>query len=340
MPVIATPVEVLQLPPPGGATPVCDLPVSDGSTTSVVKQTAFVRDMVRKQQHDRSDECLDDCVITSSQVFVNLRALPTIRSGTLVQWDFHPHFADPGPHEFQLQVGRTGANEADDWTPVGLPATNVFYMIDDERRVFGKTQWTHYRVCLSTPLATYFSEPVSALGDLKFGDRAIFMELLRANAKYLEGSDGTVGALLKKRKHGQRCTSCTDLLTEDVRSTNCPECFGTGFTQGWFDPVPCIWAAIDPASSHNNVDNKMQRGTVDDGTRSLARMLAVPQLFEGDVWVDYKNDFRYYVHELRDHVEWRNVTVVYRAELRLLPFSDPAYLIEVPQMLPDQLQTT
>ena len=41
-------------------------------------------------------------------------------------------------------------------------------LVDDTPRVFGKTQWTHYRIKLTTPGGTYYSTPMHCWGSLDF----------------------------------------------------------------------------------------------------------------------------------------------------------------------------
>lgn len=339
MPVILTPVDTL-LPEEPQWLPPCDIEPGSPVDSPTTEDTAYVRDMVVSRPGSRSEECDPHYAVTSSQVFTNLRALPTIRFGTLIQWDFHPDFPDPGPYTFQLQHSPSGTNQGDDWEDIGSTASNTFFLIDDEQRVYGKTQWTYYRIKMTTPAAEYTSEPVSSRGDLTFGDRAIFVNMLRAHRRYLVGSDGACGALLRRRNTGTKCPDCLDELTGEVRQAECETCYGTGYVSGYYDPVGGVYAAVGLQQSHNNQDTHQggTRGTIDDGKKAFARMLAVPQLFEGDIWIDQKNDYRYAVHTIKQNSAWRGLPVSYQVELRLIPFSDIIYSIDVPQHWPDELQ--
>jgi hypothetical protein len=310
-------------PPPSGDCP-------PNSITGPHRE-AFVRGAALSA----ANNCYYDC----PEVFINVRSMPTIKQGTLIEWDLHPNFRDPGPYEYQLQFGRTGNHDADDWTPVGGTANDVFFLIDDEQRVFGKTNWAHYRICLTTATAQYFSKPIPSSGSLPFADRAKISEIIRAELTMFRtqtGTGGAPGALLKRKLFGTRC-DCVDDMTEEITNPDCELCYGTGFAGGYYEPVNCTYAALDPNRTHNNRDGGRARGTVDEGLVVAARMIAVPQLFEEDVWVDPSNDNRWYIHEIRSLVEWRGTPVVISAELRFAPFSDPIYSISVPALLPEKL---
>lgn len=270
-----------------------------------------------------------------SGVFQSLRVTPTIAFGSRVEWALSPQFRDPLPHTFQLQVGRTGLSVADDWQPVGSTADNVFYMLDDTQRVFGKTNWTHYRVCLETPVGTYFSDPIPADGDLSAKDRREWRTILKTWSTLLRLKTGQEGYLLKRKLFGTPCPEdCRDFQTGEITDPHCPTCHGTGIVDGYFDPVPCIYAQLSPRTSHNNLDAGQARGTIDDELRVRATLLGVPYIFENDVWVDKHTDRRWYIHQIQHRVEVRGVAAVVDAEFRLAPYTDTIYEFEIEDQVP------
>lgn len=269
------------------------------------------------------------------EVFGQLRIMPTICRGTRVEWSLHPRFTDPQPHTFQLQFGRTGNPLADDWSPVGLPAVNTYFLEDDEPRVFGKTQWTHYRIQLETGSGLYYSAPISAHSSLSFRDWRRVREMMRAHNILLREEEGSEGYLLKRRLFGEPCpNNCVDYLTEDVSNPNCPICYGTGFLGGYYDPLECVYAALSQNSHDTEIDGLQARGTIDDLPRVPARLLAIPQLVSRDVWVRKNSDERWEIRKPQHAAEYRGWPIIYTVEMRLLPFSNPVYAIELPGQLP------
>jgi hypothetical protein len=267
-------------------------------------------------------------------VFSEVIVLPTIAFGTRVQWTLHPQLRDPGPYEFALEWGRTGLPDADDWEQIGDSAYNVFFMVDDEQRVYGKTNWTHYRVRMTTPLATYYSRPTPADSTLSFSDRARWAAMVRAQQKLLRMEHGVNGYLLKRKLFGEPCPeNCVDELTQEITNPQCPTCHGTGFLNGYFEPVDCVYAALSQKVSRNELDGGKARGTTDDMLRVKATILAVPQLFSYDVWVDHAKDARWFIHTIQNKAEYKGVAIVYEVELRLAPYSHHIYDIEIDQQV-------
>jgi hypothetical protein len=251
---------------------------------------------------------------------------------TKIMWDLLPTFLDPMPLTFQLQVGTTDSNDADDWQDVGLPMQDVYFAFDPEQRVWGKTNWTHYRVKLTSSLGVYYSDPVAGMGILDRRYWRIAREMIRQRKKaYYFGPGGQAGYLLKRRVTGKPCPICLDYQTGEVKNPDCPNCFGTGFDCGYFFPQSCIWAEISPRAVHLQVDPNM-RGTVADMVVQ-ADMIMTELLAEEDVWVGAKTDDRYYVHMVTNTAEIKGVPLVAAVELRLIPFSSIIYTIAIPQQL-------
>lgn len=276
-------------------------------------------------------DCLPPGACEQYGPFGPITVLPTVAHGTRVEWQLDPNFQDPEPHTFTLQVGRTGLAQADDWEDVGAPAENTYYLLDDTQRVFGMTNWTHYRVQLVTPAGTYHSRPTAVDSTLPRRHRGPYRSMLSAHEKRLRLSDGREGYLLKRRLYGPRCTGCrwNDLLNEQT-DPQCELCYGTGFLGGYFDPLPCYYANLNGRRSYNQQDENV--GTVDPSAMVLkgVELLGVPQLFRGDVWVDRYADRRWVIHEVDSGVEYVGQVVLYSATLLLAAMSDVVYRLPIP----------
>ncbi len=273
--------------------------------------------------------CPSQCPVVFDRVHVSY----LIRGMTRVLWDLLPTFGDPLPLEFQLQAGQSANPDADDWADVGLPVVNVYYAIDPDQHVFGKNNFTHYRVKLTTSLGTYYSAPEAKRGVLGQRDWLNARERVRIKrVVFRYGPSGQMGYLLKRRVTGYVCPVCTDFMTSEVRDPDCPQCYGSGFQCGYFFPMSCVWASLSPVIRRTHLDAGQARGTIDDITVK-AEMLQTELLGEADVWVAAKTDERWYVHTVANTAEIRGVPIVADVELRLIPFSSSIYTIPIPDQL-------
>lgn len=279
-------------------------------------------------------ECADNsCNAECQWIFARVVIYAQIVGGTRVEWDMHPMFTDVGPYTFQLQVGHTALTDADDWENVGLPVTNTFYAIDDTQRSYGKTQYTHYRIKLTTTEGTYYSRAEPMLGVLSAEDRRRAREILRSWTVRLQKTPaGTEGYLIKRRIYGERCT-CLDPDTLDVNNPQHEECYGTGFVDGYYAPVPCVYAELGLKQRRERVDEQM-RGSVHEGSVISGKMLAIPHLDSRDIWVNRAADLRYTINTIQSEAEIRGIPLIVTCELRLLPFSDIAYTLPITGQVP------
>ena len=277
----------------------------------------------------QDDACPPECRSVFDRVVVSY----LIQGTTRIMWELLSTFTDPGPLSFQLQVGSSANPLADDWANVGLAVTDQYTAFDDEQRVWGQSNFTHYRVIVTSPLGTYYSLPTGGLGILDRRDWRHARELIRQRKlAYRIGHAGQRGYLLKRRWNGPDCTRCLDYQTKEVKDPDCPQCFGTGKQCGYFYPMACTWAEINPKSHRTELSGDQNRGTIGDVFTS-AEMLGTELLDENDVFVVDKTDDRYYIHRIKNKVEIRGVPIIVDAELRLIPFSSPIYGIEIPEQL-------
>lgn len=275
--------------------------------------------------HCDAPNCPPACASPFARVVVSYLTA----GGSTVHWELVPEFTDPLPYSFQLQVGQANHPEAE-WSDVGAPVTNQFYALDGEQRVYGSQQWQFYRVQLTTSRGVYHSQPTGLLGTLSRRDWNLARERLRQELVAARMLGGQLGYLLKRRITGTPCPVCLDPQTREVKDPACPTCWGTGFLCGYFFPIDCVWATIEPKLVRFTLAAPRGTGVA---VAVKARMLNTWMLSEEDVWVNQKTDERYYIHSIENLVEQRGVPLVAGVQMRPAPDSDPVYALAIPAQL-------
>ena len=285
-------------------------------------------------------DCEPDCTTSRcDNAFAALFPFPTVQFGTRISWQMRSGFRAAGPLRFQLQVGRTELNTADDWQNVGSVVVDGYYAYDDTKRVYGQDRWTSYRVVLTDgDDNVYYSRPINVADTMKTVTRNRILGIERfwlTRARSRSTSAPMIEFyILKRRLFGEACPDCLDYQTGDSTDDNCPTCFGTKIVDGYYDPEGCVYGELQPASRRTAVDPELRRGTLDLGESVTVTMLGAPRLMQNDVLVARKSDERYYVHKITEVSLVESIAVMVDVEIRSAPYSDIIYSFEIPEQVP------
>ena len=271
---------------------------------------------------DSSNDCLPGVLFDCDYVFGEPVVLPVREGGTMIQWELDPRVRDEGEYRYSLQTGNAGVDDDAAWQTI-VTETDVCQLVDPIRRLPGVYSFTHYRLRLRTGERIYHSRPLHTMGRLGYEDWRIYVSVLRAEHVQLARKTGIKGLLYKRKISGRPCPRCRDFNTGEVKDAGCEFCFGTGWTGGYYKPIPCSWFDVHPADASIRHDIGTQ-GPVTN-TRFEARAIAVPLLISGDLWLNDRNSERFRIMQVQPIVEQKGVPVVYIVAMERLPFSDIAY---------------
>jgi hypothetical protein len=243
-----------------------------------------------------------------------------------VYWEISPHLHDNTPWSFQLQVSESDTPNAN-WTNVGSPVINTYSLQDTTQRWFGKSQNAFYRVVLTTANNTYNSNPVDVKGKLDWHNWQIGREIIRKEMLRLRQLRvGTEGWLLKAKRSGTTCPTCTDPYTKETTDSQCLTCYGVGYVGGYYTPVPTIYGDISPDQDYPNRDLESGEGMVNQKiTKGI--FVAAPEIAMRDIIVNKTSDIRQQVHAVKTITHLRGVPLLLEAELRMIPSDNIAYYV-------------
>lgn len=265
--------------------------------------------------------------LRNTPIFRRVFADHMVRGVTRVWWELQPTFNDPLPYQCTLEVGNTPSNLSNDWKPVGPPVVNTLYADDTQQEAYGRELTVHYRVKLVTALGTYISPPCPVFGLLPEKDWLFAAEICRKE-QLRHKLVSRPGYLLKRLRFGIRCTYCTD-TTGAVTDSRCPECNGVGYKTGYHPPIPMALFDVEPTGQAAIRNSANPGGPEDPTATTTARTLGFPIPNSEDVWVDARSDERYFIGVVQFGATWRGVPLVTKTELKLAPFSDRVYRLEV-----------
>jgi len=256
--------------------------------------------------------------------FERLLVRHAVDAPTTLTWELSDLFRDPRPHEFQLQVAPTSAPAEDDWLDVGLPAENAFFLVDDEKRDYGKTEDHHWRIRLTTPRSTYASGVATATEGLGHRDWRLVREMVRQQRKLTARYTGVEGSFFKRRRYGPPCV-CVEPITGESTRSDCPFCFGTGRTLGYHAGVPGVFAELGLEDSRESI-NADSVGT-DKPIVIKAVFPGFPLVSARDFFAETMSGRRWFIERVTNTATHRGYTFRVDVELRQAPRTDPVHQI-------------
>ncbi len=264
---------------------------------------------------------------TPEQPFRRVNVDYLIKGGARISWEMAACFRDPVPWQFQLQ-SNTNSDEPDNWVNVGDPVIDTFFKVDTIQRLFSKEHRLAYRVALTTTEGSYVSGLASIFGNLNTRQWLMAEAIIRRAKLEKNNLPKPTGYLLKRKLYGTVC-DCVDELTGLTTDPDCSSCSGTGKVDGYWDSVAVSMYDITPEARESKIDDQLARGTVNDMTERSGVLIGFPFINAKDIWVLSGSDKRYNIDQVKHLAEINGVPLVSQVNMRLLPFTDPVYQINI-----------
>jgi len=263
-----------------------------------------------------------------------------LRMQKIIHWEMRRNFTSDLSIDFYVDKARSGG----EWENVAGPLTDQCTYVDPVRWNWNKDMNTFYRIRYDRGVDDWqYSIPVRAIGGWSRQDYILAKELTRKELLSYQRL-GLTGVILKRREWGPVCTTCADHDTDEAVDAQCPECFGTGITGGYYAPIVLTVNPIQKQATRQ----KTEMALVDD-TRRQVRCVAYPTLIkENDLWLDDKNGTRWVVRGVTPVTEIKGVPIIYQLTLHRMPMTDVIYkepeghdkATEIPEVLPTGTEHT
>ncbi len=231
------------------------------------------------------DTTMDTSPTYLNDPFTNVTIDRMVKGGTTVYWELAESFSDPTPWTFTLQWSRSGS----DWVDVGT--TSNFSLSDSTQRSFNIIKDSYWQVSLTTGSGSYESGPSSIPNSWNSIDLRKYNEA-RRRAENLYSFRGINGWLLFRKNWGPRCTNCIDPITHEVTNSDCLNCYGTGFEDGYYPPYPINCLFLGSEQKHINTgqgDDQIEQASI--------RVALTPMLQKKDVVILDNSDKRFMIKD-------------------------------------------
>jgi hypothetical protein len=212
------------------------------------------------------------------------------------------------------------------WVTIGSDF-GLTEFVDTSFLVPNKHTQIHYRVIVQANGKRYDSQSVATFSKLRrneFGllHRMLSLENLRMNA----ARNGIEVVLLKQRISGPPC-DCVDPDTkQELGTTLCEDCYGTGVKGGYYDP---IYTYAEILTIDNNIQYDTSGKDVTDSTPVTFHIIAYPELRKGDLIVKKDTDERFIVNDVNPFMFRGVVPFTYQVNAELLHRDHVRYKVPI-----------
>lgn len=259
--------------------------------------------------------------------FAEVIVLPLFPRIIFIQWEVENNLY-VGDIKFDILKGHSPGGPFDKVNH--LPQINTFFYKDRYETPLSKLYDVYYKIVGTDQLGEKFeSEPTNLFpkqDDVNFcySQLDIATEITRREKLLLERFTGVPCTVLKRKHFGSRCSECYNFVTEEVTYSDCKECFGTGFLDGYYTPIK-VRLQFDPAIRQQVTTDRL--ATKEDISTS-AWTINVPVLKKADIVVEDRTNKRWHVHEVQ-LTELQHTPVRQIMRLREIEHGNPAYDVPI-----------
>jgi hypothetical protein len=252
---------------------------------------------------------------------------PIVTGSVLVEWALEKDFVAgaEGPFTFILERGYA-AND-DNFVPVAQ-TTDQPWAYDNDPQLPDKGTDVFYRVKLIDGAGQEYLSQATAVGTYwNRYDYTLAREIIRKEHLLQRKRAGVRGWLLKRRVYGESCPVCVDPDTGQINNPQCPVCFGTGITGGYYDAFE-YWVIMNPSQRLGKVD--AEQGLI-TATMETVRAMAYPRPDMNDVWVHAHTDQRFLVQgDVTALARHRGIDLILNLRLDERDRTEVIYKVPVP----------
>jgi hypothetical protein len=213
-------------------------------------------------------------------------------------------------------------SSGDAFTPIMERVDSCFTTIPQDKIPLRNRERQKIRVRYKGQYGEYLSKPIPLAMVTDKKDRGYASEMYRRQYLTLKSYSGVQGQLLKKRDTGLPCSRCVDLVTGAPANYNCPECFGTGLTGGYY---PGVWCYMEIRTAPNTTTvNTQAIGVITPGDATIALTVHEHWIEKDDIWVSGNTGVRYVIQEISPATVYKDMVISVQISMRKEDISAPS----------------
>lgn len=190
----------------------------------------------------------------------------------------------------------------------------LFVQIEPGKIPLGRREAMKVRVRYHGYYGVYVSRDIPVIPSVTKADRGIACQMIHRQYLTLKGYSGTKGLLLKRRLTGSECSLCANTSLGVSGNYSCLECFGTGFTGGFYPGVE-LYIEIHAAGNPLIVTDP-SLGDMEPANITQAITAHEHWIEKGDLWVSDLTGDRFVIQEMAPGAMYKGFIISMSIALR------------------------
>lgn len=207
-----------------------------------------------------------------------------------VRWALQPHSWPEFAEDLKFVIFRSQSPQGP-WQDIATLNYGTFVFYDNDVMAAGTTRAYYYIVRIASKSGKGFrdSKPTRIEHDADH----IAIELVRKKNVFLRVKGGVEMVVYLRKRNGPKCSRCYSRERNEALDEDCPDCYGTGYSGGYWNPVTVLGLYNPP--QHILVE----AGVTMEAGQTYFELANWPSVSLGDIIIDRRMNVRYSVDSMK-----------------------------------------
>lgn len=225
--------------------------------------------------------------------------------------------------EDDLNFGIFRSNSpAGPWDPIATVSGGRFVFYDNEVISAGTSRTYYYVVRITSASGQGYRD--SRPTRIEHDPDHIAIELVRKKQVFLRVKGGVEMVVYLRKRWGPKCSRCYSKERMESQDENCPDCYGTGYSGGYLNPVTLVGLFNPPEKVIVDAGIKIESGS------TFFELGNWPTLDRNDLIIDRRMNIRYIIDSAK-HTTHRGYPISQVARVVQTDETDIVYNLPLPE---------
>lgn len=207
-----------------------------------------------------------------------------------IRWALQPHAWPDFAEDLKFVLFRSQSPEGP-WQEIAIINYGTFVFYDNDVMAAGTARAYYYIVRIASASSVGYRDSLATR--IEHDADHIAIELVRKKMLFMRVKGGVEMVVYLKKRNGPKCSRCYSAERNGSTDDDCPDCYGTGYAGGFWNPVTILGLYNPPESIIIDAGLKYVAG------QTYFELANWPTLSPDDLIIDRRMNVRYSIDSLK-----------------------------------------